>query len=126
MAALRTELTERGFEVLGGPGGKGDEREIHFVATARRAVGLAGPDDPGAVAALERALAADGVGAAAIWLTPAEGPQTLTYRFVRPRPATEGDSRTLSVSGLVAGEAPAARRGAFAASGAEESPTPRR
>ncbi|MDP6990458.1 MAG: hypothetical protein QF903_13395, partial [Planctomycetota bacterium] len=126
VAALRTELTERGFEVLGGPGGKGDEREIHFVATARRAVGLAGPDDPGAVAALERALAADGVGAAAIWLTPAEGPQTLTYRFVRPRPATEGDSRTLSVSGLVAGEAPAARRGAFAASGAEESPTPRR
>ena len=120
VSALREELEERGFEVLGGPGGKGDEREIHFVATARRAVGLAGPDDPTALAHLERTLAEDGVLQAAIWLTPAESPECLTYRFVRPRTNSPEASRTLSLSGIVrdhpsAGPAVSRRRARSAA-----------
>jgi hypothetical protein len=120
VGALREELEERGFEVLGGPGGKGDEREIHFVATARRAVGLAGPDDPTAVAHLERSLAEDGVLQAAIWLTPAESPECLTYRFVRPRTNAPEAARTLSISGIVrdhpsAGPAVSRRRARTAA-----------
>ncbi|MDP6410317.1 MAG: hypothetical protein QGI46_13135 [Planctomycetota bacterium] len=106
LGALREELEERGFEVLGGPGGEGDEREIHFVAGARRAVGLAGPDDPGAVAALERHLAADGVLQGAIWLTVAEEPESLTYRFVRPRAHGPEAARTFSVLGIADGSRP--------------------
>jgi|GEM_PF-898425 len=88
--ALEGELEERDFQVFGDRAAQaGDERDILYLAGARRAMGVSDPDDPEALARLEHYLAENPSLDALIWLSEGEEPDTVQYRFVLPRDCEE-------------------------------------
>lgn len=83
--ALQGELERRSFEVLGNPlDGIGDERDILYLAGARKAVGVSTLDDEDALERLELYLGDNPNIDALIWISEGNSKGTIKFQFVRP------------------------------------------
>jgi len=98
--ALCAELEAQGFEVLGNPAdGIGDERDILYLAGARKAVGVSDPGDEEARARLGEYLADNPSLDGLIWLSSGERPEDVVYRFIRPLRRGAVESGSFGVAG---------------------------
>ncbi len=83
---LYAELESHGIEAIGAPeDGIGDERDIMYVASARKAVGVSDPSDPEAVQELERFLEDHPSLDRIIWIASGDDDESLQYRIISPR-----------------------------------------
>lgn len=78
----RAVLLDYGFEVIGDRDGGDDRETIDLIAGARRAVELAGPNDPAARARLQTYLDGQPGLDAVIWLAPGEREGTVSKSFL--------------------------------------------
>ena len=84
--ALHSELERREFTVFGNPAdGIGDERDITYLAGARKAVGISDLNDVEALARLELYLAESPSLDALVWVSAGEADNELQYSLVYPR-----------------------------------------
>ena len=100
VSALCAELEYQDFEVLGNPAdGIGDERDILYLAGARKVVGVSDPGDEDALFRLKQYLADNSSLDALIWLSSGNDPDTIDYRFVRPLRLDEAEAKTFGMAG---------------------------
>ena len=98
--ALCAELEYQDFVVLGNPAdGIGDERDILYLAGARKAVGVSDPGDEEALYRLKQYLAENPSLDALIWLSSGNDPDTVDYRFVRPLRLDEAEAKAFGMAG---------------------------
>jgi hypothetical protein len=99
LQALRNELEQRGFEVLGLPAdGIGDERDILYQAGARNAIGTATQDDTDAIQRIAHYLLKNPSLNAMIWLSEDSRNDTLRYQFVEPLEMADSRANTFALT----------------------------